>query len=435
MHINILIINLHSSSNAGDDVLTKVTLDQLYASFPYAKIVLSMNDPKSYKGNEKTIGSFMTWLKPDNKWLGFAGILQGLLGLILSFWMALGYRLVGQRILGLFPRRYKPLLTAYFEADLVVSSAGNFLYSSGRLGIPFLTAFYTMGYAWLVGKPLYSMPQTIGPLRRGWEKLLTWWIVSQMELLFVREAVSEQELKKLNAWGTHCVLVPDLAFAYPRTPEQEIELLLNDYDITLSDKSPFLGITLINWEAQDSSFLHQAEYEMAVCDVIRHFVTQYRGKVILFSQVIGPSWMEDDRVPAQRVYNKLVDLHLHLKFIKEEVSPANLKAAYGLMDVFIGTRLHSNIFALSAQVPVLAVQYQYKTRGIMEQLGLGDWVIDIEEVNSDELKMLFDKLWQKRFELRLFLKMHMPNIVKDASSVGDKIERDFYRKFTENTSS
>ncbi len=40
------------------------------------------------------------------------------------------------------------------------------------------------------------------------------------------------------------------------------------------------------------------------------------------------------------------------------------------MDLFLGTRLHSNIFALVAGVPVVAVAYQYKTFGLMEMIGL-----------------------------------------------------------------
>lgn len=432
MDIKILVINLHSSCNAGDDVLTQVALNQLHTSFPNSEIILSMNDPVSFHGVEQTVGSFMTWLKPNQVNPGYVVFIKGLLRLVWSFWIAIGYKFIGRKVLVFVPNVSRPLLRAYFDADLVVSSAGNFLYTSGRFGFPFLIAFYTMFYAWLIGKPLYSMPQTIGPLTRNWEKALTRWIVLKMELLFVREAVSVQELKKINGWGENCFLVPDLAFGFPSADKQEAEMLLVNHGIVENSGVPLLGVTLINWEAQNLLFKNQAEYETAVCDVIRHFITHYNGDVVLFSQVLGPSFAEDDRIPARRIYGRLEDLHYHLKLMDEEVSPGNLKAAYGLMDVFMGTRLHSNIFALSEHIPVIAIQYQYKTRGIMQELGLGNWVVDIESINSKDLVDLFDKLWHEKIDLRSYLKNIMPGIVKQASDIADRIEKDFYDKFKTN---
>ena len=47
--MKILLVNLHSSRNAGDDVLTRVTVDLLLRYFPEAKLTLAMNDPDSFE--------------------------------------------------------------------------------------------------------------------------------------------------------------------------------------------------------------------------------------------------------------------------------------------------------------------------------------------------------------------------------------------------
>lgn len=429
MSINILIVNLHSSENAGDDVLAQVSLHQLYESFPDAKIILSMNDPASYAGTEQTVGSFMTWLKTSETYRSLLRLIIGLFDLLMSFWIALGYRFVGKQVSHWVPNRYRLLLSSYFEADIVVSSAGNFLYSSGRFGIAFLIAIYTLGYAWLIGKPLYTMPQTIGPLTHKWERILVRWVVSKMELCFVREAISVETLKQLNCWRSHCIFVPDLAFSYQSASKQDAESLLAAYGILPNGSVPLLGVTLINWEVQNVLFRNQIAYETAVNDVICHFIRQYHGKVVLFPQVTGPSPADDDRIPARRVYNRLSAFHEYVKFVDEEIIPEKLKAAYGLMDIFIGTRLHSNIFALSEYTPVIAIQYQYKTRGVMKNLGLERWVIEIETINSGKLEELLDKLWLERANLCLYLEQTMPKIVNESSSVGEKIEQDFFKKF------
>ena len=53
--MKILVVNLHSSANAGDDVLTQETVRQLYAAFAGASVTLAMNDPDSYQGPAATV--------------------------------------------------------------------------------------------------------------------------------------------------------------------------------------------------------------------------------------------------------------------------------------------------------------------------------------------------------------------------------------------
>ena len=66
---------------------------------------------------------------------------------------------------------------------------------------------------------------------------------------------------------------------------------------------------------------------------------------------------------------------------------------YGLMDFFVGTRMHSVIFAMLSAVPVIAISYQGpKAQGIMEQALLSNYVINIDSVTPDALQEKFDKL-------------------------------------------
>lgn len=414
--MNILIINLHSSQNAGDDVLTKVTVQQLHASFASPQLTLAMNDPDSYTGKDTVLGSFATWLKsPRGGWR-----VGGIFWLLLSFVIVMLYRLTKKRLLFMIPDGKRPLLQAYFDADLVVSSAGNFLYSSGRIGIPFLVSIYTMAYATWANKPLYTMPQTIGPLRKGWERWLVKWIVAKMRLLFVRDAISQANLERMGAWHHHCHLMPDVAFALAPASHEQGERLLRENEIRMSSR-PLLGVTLINWGAQNRLFTSQHAYETAVSEVIRFFINRYDGHAVLFSQVTGPSASDDDRIPAQRVKQLLADMKTQVTFIGGTPTPETLKSAYGQMDVFIGSRLHSNIFALSETIPAIMIQYQPKTRGVVQMLELDSWVIEIENVTATSLIEMIQKLWSEKYHIRQQLKEIMPTIIEQASSVANKI--------------
>lgn len=68
----------------------------------------------------------------------------------------------------------------------------------------------------------------------------------------------------------------------------------------------------------------------------------------------------------------------------------DLKQIYGCCDYVIGTRFHSMIFSLSNMVPGIAISYDgYKSTGIMRDMGLGEFVIDIKDVSSKKLQELF----------------------------------------------
>lgn len=414
--MKILVVNLHSSANAGDDVLTQETVRQLYAAFAGASVTLAMNDPDSYQGPAATVASFMAWVKRERRWRWWA--FPGLL--LLSVAAALAYRLAGLRALRLAPGRYRALLRAYFEADIVVSSAGNFLYSSGYVGLAFLISIYTMAYALLAGKPLYNMPQSIGPLRRRWEKRLMRWIVVRMPLFLVREAISQQQLEEIGAWHAGCRLLPDLAFALQPASRATGEQLLRRNGI-IPGTGPLLGVTLINWGAQKLQFRGQQLYEAAVAETIRAFVAEQGGRCVLFAQVRGPSAVEDDLVPARRVRDMLCDLGDAVVLVEDKVSPAELKAAYGCMDLFMGTRLHSNIFAISELVPALTIQYQPKTAGVLRMLGLEQWVILIEDASEERLRASLSRLWTERETVRAYLQQRLPPITEEAGQIGTLI--------------
>lgn len=425
--LRILLVNLHSSWNAGDDVLTRVALRQLKDQFPQASFTLAMNDPGSYQGEEETVISFTAWVKPIGgslssrwRWQAFPAMLgQSLLALII-------YRLTSHLWFFSLSSEQRNLLEAYFQADMIISSAGNFLYTSGKVGFPFLLSLYSILYGWLAGKALYTLPQTLGPFQRRRERFLTKMMLSKMRLVLLRDPISAKVWRGWNVRGPHWDILPDLAFAFnAEKGKKEAKKLLEEYGIQDGDCHPCLGVTLIHWGAQNHQFSQQNRYENAVAAAIRAFLTSYGGRVVIFSQVHGPTLAEDDRVPARRVLAQLGDLENWVVLIERWVPSYVLKTAYGQMDLFLGTRLHSNIFALAEGVPVVAIGYQYKTRGTLQMLGLEQWTLDIEQVSIDTLIHLLHEAWAERKQTRLHIQAMLPELQKQASRAGTLIASDF----------
>ena len=109
---------------------------------------------------------------------------------------------------------------------------------------------------------------------------------------------------------------------------------------------------------------------------------------MLIPQVTTNDLTDDDRVVQRRIAGFCRTEPFQVETLRDHYE---LKAMYGELDMLVGTRFHSVIFALTAGVPCIGIAYEHKTRGIMRELGLERWVIDIEAVTADDLIPLVER--------------------------------------------
>lgn len=401
---SILIVNLHSAQNAGDYALLQLSLAELHAHFPQHTITLSANDPASFRlpdQRERVIPSFFYWMQ---------GASSRPIRILSSFWLfvcsilaALVHRTTGRIPFLPVPAAQRESIRAYFDAGLVASCPGNFLYSrSYQAGLPLLLTIYTIAYAWVAGKPIFMLPQTIGPIRRRWERLILAWLLHRVQMILVRDSLSRDYLQELGIPDARCFLLADMAFQPPSEDISPGLQLLREFAIDPDLHRPLLGLTAINWGAQDPAFTDQEAYETALADTIQRFLQEQQGYAVIFAQVCGPTPADDDRIPARRIKAQLANSEVASRVVVADgvFPPAALRAAYAQVDLFIGSRLHSNIFALSEEIPVLAIAYQMKTLGVMQMLDMAEWVIDIDRVDQGRLSALYSRIWPERQALR-----------------------------------
>jgi colanic acid/amylovoran biosynthesis protein len=95
----------------------------------------------------------------------------------------------------------------------------------------------------------------------------------------------------------------------------------------------------------------------------------------------------------------------------------------------VGTRFHGVIFALTGYVPSIAIEYEHKTRGIMHDLGLDQWIISMTSVTAAKLKTMFDQLLRERDAYSEQLHAELPKYLKRATIARDRT-RETYTHLT-----
>ena len=192
-----------------------------------------------------------------------------------------------------------------------------------------------------------------------------------------------------------------------------------------SNKRLLIGVTARQWLTKTAQF----NYEKAVAESIEYLVSEYEAEVILIPQVTSEFHDDDDRVVNKRIYDYISD-HNHVHTIDTKLDHYEIKSVYDSLDLVLGTRFHSVIFALTSYVPAIAIEYEHKTSGIMHDLNLDRWVIKIDEVNSKKLCKMIDDLIISHIDYKKQLKQVMPDYIKETDEP-IKYVREAYEKFSE----
>jgi len=316
-------------------------------------------------------------------------------------------------------KKDKNILEIYRQADLVISCSG------GRLGGKKITSIFDgiipIYFAKKLGKKVFVCAQSIEPFESNFLKYLTRFVLNRVDYITVREEISSDIIESLNI-KTPNDLTADLAFLLDSDSKETGKSLLIKEGIPMDDKLR-IGITITKWRIPDSkSELKNNQFVNIIKDTIDSLVKENNAIIIFFPQVIIPD-SEDDRLLSIEIKNKIVSSQSKNIFVlSENYSPHQLKAMMGNMDLFIGKRFHSCIFALSMYVPTIIIGYEKKALGVMKMLGYEKFVLDVNSLSKAKLVSLVKKLLSEREIIRKYLMQKIPALQHAAKRNGEFLE-------------
>jgi len=415
--VRILITNAYSARNRGDGAIVSGMMKSLARAFAGTDLEMTISSADHPADRERypvpVVPSFHSLMAR----VSGRGSLQGLFFLA----VLLPFSVIGalcRRFLRLavpLPAGLGPLLEAYAHADLVVAAGGGYLYTTARRRgtVMLLVHLHSFMLGKALGKPVYLYAQSIGPLADPAQVRLVRAALRRVRFVELRETSS---LRLTQSWALPVPAhhVADAAFLLqPAEPSHN----------PLPPRSRALrtGVTVRSWFRKAEL---QARYEDSMVRFLRMFAERHDAEVIFLPQVTVDDRGDDDRQAARRILGRLhgtVDARL----LDAELTPQELQWLCGQMDCLVGTRMHSNIFALTMGVPVVAIAYQPKTLGIMEQLGLAGFVLAMEDLDAEALLELVERLLSDSATIRETLASTLPRVRQEAWRAGRLIAGDF----------
>lgn len=263
--------------------------------------------------------------------------------------------------------------------DAIIQVGGSFF-----VDLYGVTQFEHALCALMAKKPLHMIGHSVGPFQNQRFNDLANFVFERVDTLVLREEVSHDLMKKDGITTTKVKSGADTAFLVRArevdAPSHNLEHWKNIISarktiaITVRELAPFdkrLGVT-------------QREYEAAFGRVINAMIAE-GYQVVAFSTCTGiDSYAKDDRMVALTLHDH-VDQPEHYHVIMDEFNDLELGILLSHCHLTIGTRLHSAIISMNFGTPAVAINYEHKSLGVMNQLGLPQMATDVKSLMDGSL--------------------------------------------------
>ncbi len=323
-------------------------------------------------------------------------------------WLILDF----MRLLGYTPHRY-PIgeeIDTMINADAIVDLSGDMLTEDYGFLVGY-SHFLPLLQAQALGRQVVICAQSVGPFRRL--APLAKRIFSRAKLVTIRETLSTNLLAELAEPAISPVHTADLAFMLKPAPLIRIDTILTAENIPPHTR-PRLGVSVSALLANKTNrnLGTSDQDKLAIfAEALDQVVDKLGVEVLLVPHVYGPRPSGDDRQVGQRMAAQMQHTPLCLN---GEYRPEEIKGIIASCDAFVGCRMHANIAALDNGIPVLAIGYSHKTRGILNDLGLSEWVIPVNDLEAQRLSASIIKLFAEATTYRQQLSTTLPEMKKRA---------------------
>ena len=225
---------------------------------------------------------------------------------------------------------------------------------------------------------------------------------------------------------------PDVAFLFDRGTRAQGELVLETMGCTM--QRPIVAITPNMRVYERSSGRDQDNaYLQALAGLARHCVEAHGVDIVLHANEARPSVGGlDDRLLCGLVA-AAVDRPDRCFRTDAVLSAEESRSLLGCADLVVGSRYHSFVFALEQGIPCLGISWSHKYGELFRDLGLGEYVVEMQNLDTADLCERFDRAWAAREELSRSIRERVEEYRVVLSGLFDTIAADIRAAQTSTT--
>ena len=283
---------------------------------------------------------------------------------------------------------YNPIkmIKSFNDCNLIIDATAGDSFTD-IYGIKNFIRIFLIKYYSILAKPsIVLAPQTIGPYRNIFTKIIANIYLCFIKRIFLRDELSKSAIpKRLMKKVT---VATDMAFALPFRPISILNAKFKTAGLNISGLL-YLGGFLLD-RRDDFSYKR-------LCSKIIDLLIEEGYEVYLVPHVVGG--IDDVKDNDTKVIMDLCNNDKRLKMAPLFKDPIEAKSYISQFDLFLGSRMHATIAAFSTGVLTIPLAYSRKFQGVFEPLGYKS-ILDLQSMSEQEIidqikKMLKNEITMK----------------------------------------
>jgi polysaccharide pyruvyl transferase WcaK-like protein len=404
-----------ATSNMGVSALTAGTIESIVHNHPEAEITLLdyEKDPATYKfksGNREIPVQLLNMRFSKKIWLKNNIALLILLSLLLK---VIPIKTIRNKIIN-----SNPCLNYINKVHIVTSIAGGDSFSDIYGLVRLLYVSLPQLLIIFLNKKLILLPQTIGPFKGGFAKVIARFILKRAHIIYSRDHYGLIEIKDLmGKKDLHGKLrfCHDVGFVV--APIKPTKMDLGDlseqkegvYDLIGLNVS---GLLFMGGYTMNNMFGLKSNYQELTYDLIDFLINKKDLSVMLVPHVFGQGKnSESDSTVCENIYADLKSKYPGKLFlVKGNYNQSEIKYIIGMCNFFIGARMHACIAALSQCIPAVGIAYSKKFKGVFETVGVENLIADPRTMGKEEIIEVICTALKYRMKVKAKLQQIMPQV-------------------------
>ncbi len=254
------------------------------------------------------------------------------------------------------------------EADVVLVGGGSLLQDvTSKKSIYYY--LYIIYISKLLNKKIALLSQGIGPINGKINKIVASKVLKKVDYISVRDKNSLEELRKIGLDKKDIMLAADPVINYKSNFKSKNKNRIN------------IGFSLREWQ------------ESNIINLINRLISSFDEKKYEFTFI--PFHYDED----VRILENVNCNGRNCNIIRDRKRIDEVYEIISNLDLMVGVRLHSLIFAAAAKIPVIGISYDPKVENFLKSIGEKN-IFHINDINEKELyNEIIHKLESKNLDI------------------------------------
>ena len=300
----------------------------------------------------------------------------------------------------------KDIFIAVKRCDLIISGGGSLLQDvTSKKSIWYYLML--MKLALLMRKKVFIYSQGMGPINSKINRWATARTLRKVSGIVVRDEASKEMLAEIGVPEENVIVTADPVLRVKQADKSRGRGILMEEGFKHID-----GKITVGWAIKErkvkSSFVDEVEKAM------RRLIDEYDAQIVLI-----PFHYDEDIAVIDELQSRLGN---SVYCLKHKYLTNEMLSIIGNMDVLVGVRLHSLIYAAIMDVPMIAVSYDPKINSFMKSIGMKA-MCSVYDFNSSYFIEEFEKTIAYQNKIKDNLKAKLEILIRKLDTNEEMIRK------------